>query len=77
MESNYKTTRKQRGDSTKRNKVISTHADFGFTQDDIPHLLELITELQQPIRRKQIKKIDLPNADVLVLEQFKKRREST
>lgn len=42
-----------------------------FVKRDIPELLELITSLQKPTRLKQISKMEIPEAEILLFKKWK------
>ena len=53
-----------------RNRRPLTQRLNTLNVDDVPVLLETIVELQKPIRKKQMKEMALPEADIVDIEEF-------
>lgn len=55
------------GRKKQRPPIIKTSE---FSSEDIPALLDVILELQKPVRKKQIQSTQLPKADVVYLQKL-------
>ena len=57
-------------DKTKRLRVLKSSAEYDYSADDIPQLLEFISYLLKDDRKKMIEETELPSSDIINIDEY-------